>query len=452
MSIRKLKPALQYSQGRSRPWSGAELVNAFAEMADGDKADTYAVMALPGLVTFSSISGQAVRGVHNMADVFYAVVGATLYSIDAAGTATSLGTIPGSTPVMMADNGTELAIQAGSTGYVYSGGTLHGSIPNLPSVANVVYMDGYMVWTVYNSDQFIISALNDALTYDPLDVATVEGDPDNIVGVVNNHRELQFFGERTIEIWYNAGTADFPFARQGNAFIERGIIDRDSLVKIDNSVHFVGEDRIVYRLNGYDPVRISTHSIEYQLRDASWWRAFTHTSAGHKWYVLNTDVGCYAYDMATGAWAKRKSLDKVNYRGGCSVPIYGKTMIGDNTTGKIYYTDIDTNTEDGDAIPFEVQLPSLQTNRLRSTIYSFEAQIQAGVGTVSIPDPQVYLAYSRDGGNTYSPDLARTMGAEGAYLTRCIWRLGVSYWQLQIVLKMPSSVQRLVIAYWADIR
>ncbi len=452
MTMRKLQPALQYSQGRSRPWSGAELVNAFSEMSEGDKADTYAVMGIPGLVLFADISNQPVRGQHVMAGVNYAVVGAALYSVASDGTFVSLGVVAGATPVMMADNGTELAIQSGSQGYVYSGGTLYSSIVSLPQVSNVVYMDGYFVWPIYASDQFIISGLNDGLSYDPLDIATVEGDPDNIVGCVNDHRELQFFGSRTIEIWYNSGAADFPFARQGNAFIERGCADRDSLVKIDNSVQFVGNDLVVYRLNGYEPVRISTHAIEYQIGLASWFRAFTHTSVGHKWYVVNTNLGCFAYDMATGAWARRRSLGLLNYRGANAADVYGKTLIGDGRTGKIYYTDIEENTENGEAIPIEIQVPSLQTNRLKSTLYAFEVQLQAGAGTVDTADPQIILSYSKDGGNTYGPGLYRTMGAQGSYLTRCVWRLGVQFRQLQIKLEMPAKVQRFVIAYYADIR
>jgi hypothetical protein len=144
----------------------------------------------------------------------------------------------------MADNGTELAIQnGGTTGYVYSGGALTTPV-NLPSVSDVAFIDGYFVWTIANSDQFIISGINDGLIYDPLDVATVEGSPDNLTGVVNDHRELLFFGVRpdplpSTEIWVDTGDVDFPFERQGNAFIERGCMDRDSIVKLDNGTWFV---------------------------------------------------------------------------------------------------------------------------------------------------------------------------------------------------------------------
>lgn len=450
-----IKPALQYSEGRSLVWGGSKLVNAYAETGEGDSAAPFAIFGIPGLVTLSSISSYPVRGVHVMAEVLYAVVGVTLYSITSTGTSTSLGTVAGTLPVQMADNGTQLAIQGGALnnqGYVLDSGTLYTNIANLPPVSGVTYMDGYFVWTVFNSDQFIISAPNDGLTYDPLDVATVEGDPDNVVGVVNLQRELQFFGARTIEIWFDSGNASFPFERSPNAFIERGCRDRDSIVKIDNSVQFIGDDLIVYRLNGYTPVRISNHAIEFKIASASWFRAFTYTMEGAKFYVLNTDVGCWAYEMSTGAWAERKSLGLDNYRVSCAAVAYGNTVMGDGYTGKIYNPSLDVFTEDGNTIPIEIVLPGLETNRLRSTLYSFELYCETGIGTSADPDPQILLSWSKDGGRTFSNQVGRSMGAIGEYLTRCIWRLGISYRQLQFKIQMPSLTKRYVISAYVDSR
>lgn len=453
--MRKQQPALQYSEGRSKPWSGAKLVNIFAESSEGDKADQFAVMAIPGLSEFADIAASPVRGSHNMQGVLYTVIGTTLYSVASDGTETALGTIGGSLPVMMADNGEELAIQGGALnnqGYVLSGGVLYTGIANLPPVSNVVYIDGYFVWTVFESDQFVVSGLADGLSYDPLDVATVEGDPDNIVAVVNLQRELQFGGAKTFEIWFNSGNADFPFERQGNAFIERGCADRDSLAKIDNSTHFVGDDLIVYRLNGYLPTRISTHAIEYRIARASWFRAFVYSLEGHKTYVLNTDVGTFAYDMATGAWAERKSLGKDNYRIATATTCYGQTIMGDAYVGRLGTPSLDVFTEFGEVIPIEIEMPSIQTDRSKATLYAFELYCETGVGNPLDPDPQVSLAFSKDGGRTYGPDLARTLGAVGEYQTRCIWRLGVQFRQVQLRITMPSISRRFVISSWADVR
>lgn len=476
-----LKPALQQSEGRSKPWSGASLVNAFAEMAEGDKYAQFAVMAIPGLLPFSDVAisvpvemedgspleledgsplmtegtngALPVRGVHRMRDVLYAVVGATLFSIAEDGSETALGTIPGNAPVRIADNGSQLAIHGGvnqDTGYIYSDGAVHTAIPNLPQVSDVTYIDGYFVWDIYQSDQFIISAINDGLVYDPLDVATVEGAPDFLVGLINDHRELHFYGQDTVEIWYNSGDADFPFARQGNAFIERGLRDKNSLVKIDNSVHFVGDDLIVYRLNGYDPQRISTHAIEYRIADATYFTAFTYTQLGHKFYVLNTDVGCFAYDMATGAWAERKSFGLVNYRVSCACTCYGRTIMGDGYSSKLYIPDLDVFDEDGAPIPVEISLPTLDQNRELSTLYAFEIYFESGVGNAEEPDPQIILQYSKDGGRTFGTEIWRAMGRVGEYQKRAIWRLGVQFRQLQIRLKLPGKVKRFSISYNAD--
>jgi hypothetical protein len=450
--VLRLKPALQESEGRSKPWSGSTLVNAFAEKADGDKVDDFAVMAVPGLTRFANISALAVRGLHRMGSTLYGVIGDTLYSISSSGSTASLGTIPGSNLVTIVDNGTELAIHGGGIiGYVYSAGVVTTPL-NLPDVSHVTYIDGYFVWPIANSDQYIISALNAGTSYDPLDVATVEGAPDNLVGVMNSHRELLFFGTDTLEIWYDSGDADFPFARQGNAFVERGCIDKDSIVKLDNSVHFIGDDRTCYRLDGYQPLRISTHSIELKLAQATYFRAFSYSQEGHKFYCLNTDVGSFCYDMATGAWAERISYGRVNYRVGSAVTAYGLTIFGDNATGRLYTPDLDVFDEDGDPMPVVIELPTIEGKRERATMYAFETYCETGVGNSTVEDPQIIMQYSRDGGRQWSNEMSRSMGKVGEYLTRAVWRPNVEFRQLQVRLTLPEKARRLVISYFADVR
>lgn len=451
----KLKPALQSSEGRSKPWSGARLVNMFAELSEGDSSDPFAVMAIPGLNQFANVSASKVRGLHRMGTTLYAVIGAALFSISSAGVATNLGAIQGELPVQIADNGTQLGIVAGplnTTGYIFSAGVITTSPPNLPPVSSIAYIDGYFVWTAAGSDQFIISAIDDGLTYDPLDVATVEGNPDAIVGVVNDHRELHFYGTDTTEVWYNSGDADFPFARQGNAFIERGCIDRNSIVKLDNSVFFVGNDRIVYRLDGYTPVRMSKHSVEYRIASAAWYRAFTYTQEGHKFYVLSTDQCTLALDVATGAWHERQSYGLVNYRVGFAETAYGQTIMADAYTGKLYTPSLDRFDENGAPIICIAEPPSLERDRDRLTLYAVELYAETGVGTVTVPDPQAIMQYSRDGGRTWSMEMYRSLGATGAYTTRAVWRPNVQFRSLVLRFTMPSSARRMVLGYFADVR
>ena len=81
-------------------------------------------------------------------------------------------------------------------------------------------------------------------------------------------------------------------------------------IKEDNSVFFLGDDLIFYRLDNGIPRRISTHAIE----DA--WRGYTLVSdaytmsysyEGHKFIVLTfpTANATWVYDISTNLWHER---------------------------------------------------------------------------------------------------------------------------------------------------
>lgn len=450
----KAKPALQYSEGRSKPWSGSKLVNCFAERADGDKREDFALMAAPGLLEWADVGTGPVRGAHVMAGTLYVVSGTSLYSVSSAGAETLIGTIAGSGLVHMADNGAQLCIAAAGVGYILSAGSLttladHGISW---SVSDVGFIDSYILWTRAGTGQFFISGLGDATSYDPSDIATAEGSPDNIVGMIIDHREVQFFGSETVEIFYNSGAAAFPFERQGNAFIERGCFDRDSIVKIDNSVNFMGDDRVVYRLTGYQPIRISTHAIEYQLRNVSYARGFAYDQEGHKFYCLDTDNGTFVFDQATGLWHERKSVDLTGWRVNGAVKAYNMVLLTSGQDGKIYRPSLDLNTEDGERIEVDIYLPTIEGQRQRLTMYAFEVMCETGVGNSSIDDPQIMLRYSDDGGRRWSNEAWRSMGVIGDYRRRAIWRKLGQFRQRQIHLRVTDPARTFVMSYYADIR
>jgi len=444
-----LKPALQYSEGRSSPWSGSRLVNCFAETADGDKRSAFAVMATPGLTLWASAGDGPERGGIVVNGILYVVSGSTLYSVSIAGVVTALGTIAGSDPVRMAGNNTEVAIVGGTIGYVYSGSTL--STPLSYAVSDVTYADGYMLWVMDDSEQFFISALDDALTYDATDIASVEGFPDNIVGVVNDHRDIQFFGNDSTEIFYNSGAVDFPFVRQGNAFIERGCFDRDSIIKTDNSVNFVGDDRVAYVLDGYKPRRISTHAVEKDLAAATYARGFAYDQEGHKFYGLELDGVSWLLDHSTGAWHQRQSDGMDYWRVSGAVKAYNKTLLLDRVSGNIYTPDLDVFDENGNTIAVDIYLPTLEYQRERMSMYAFEVVCETGVGNAAVTDPQIMLRYSDDGGHRWSNEMWRSLGKIGEYSTLVKWHKLGRFRNRQMHLRITDSTRRLIISYHADI-
>lgn len=214
---------------------------------------------------------------------------------------------------------------------------------------------------------------------------------------------------------------------------------------------FVGNDRIVYRLDGYTPVRISTHAIEYLLRDATYVRAFTYDQEGHKFCIMTTDRGTAGFDIAVGAWHMRKSWQMTTWRANGAVSAYGMTLISSSLDGKLFRLDFDTFSEDGDPIEMVIDLPTIEGGRDYKTMDAFEVTCETGVGNAAVPNPQIMLSYSDNGGRTYSSEMWRALGAVGTYMTRAVWRkLGI-FRQRQMRLKITDNVRRLVIAYWADI-
>jgi len=445
----KQAPALHYGQGRSRHWGGSKLVNCFAEMGGLDKREQIAVVCIPGATEWADIGTGPIRGTHYFGGVLYVVSGTTLYSVTSAGVETSIGTIVGTAPVSMADNGTQLCIATGSTGYVYSSGSL--TAPLAYSVSTVSYIDGYIVWTVADSDQFFISALDDALTYDAADIGVVEGSPDELVGAFVLQRDMLFFGETSLEIYYNSGNPDFPFQRQGNAFIERGCFDRNSIVKLDNTAYFVGDDRVVYLIDGYRPQRISTHDIEYHLATATQAHAFGYVLEGHSFYCLELDEITLCYDAATQLWHQRQTYLQDIWRMNGAVVAYGNLYFTDGISGSLYSVSNDVFSEDGTAILMDVYPPVIELGRDRVAMYSYEAVFEMGVANDDVSDPQVMLRYTDNNGHTWSNEMWRSLGVAGGHATRAVWRgLGV-FRQRQMHMRVSDAVRRLAISYYMEL-
>ena len=180
----------------------------------------------------------------------------------------------------------------------------------------VVYFDNYFCFDAAGTNTWFISNNGDGTQYQSLDFASAQADPDFILALVNYHEQLLIFGGSTIEVWYDAGAANFPFQRFDGAFVQRGLIGARALAKEDNTVFWLGDDKICYRLNGYQPVRISTFPVEYQwdqyvtIADAQF---FAVTVQGHKFLFINfpTAQKTWCYDISSGTdkplWHERES-------------------------------------------------------------------------------------------------------------------------------------------------
>jgi len=429
---------------RSVNAADSRMVNLFPEaipQGEGGKEAGFLNRA-PGLILLATLGTGPVRGLWQYGGYGYAVSGTTLYKIDTSWNATSLGTVNGSGPVSFADNGVQLFIAANPEGYIYNATTqVFSQIvdPDFPGAVTVTYLDGYFVFNEPNSQKIWVTELFDGLAIDPLSFASAEGAPDDIVSIKSNNRELWVFGTNSIEVWYDAGTADFPLARIQGAYNEIGCISPYSVAKLDNTLFWLGADSrgrgIVYRAQGYNGIRVSTHAIEWQIQqyaDMSDAFAYTYQQEGHSFYVLifpsaNTT---WVYDAATQLWHERAGWENnqfVRHRSNCQMAFNNKIVVGDYQNGNIYAFDLNTYADNGDVQKWLRSwraLPTGQNTLRRTTQHSLQLDCESGVGIVlgQGSDPQVMLRWSDDGGHTWSNESWRPMGAVGEYKRRVLWR------------------------------
>jgi hypothetical protein len=446
----KLQIATQFADGGQV--NSETLVNMFAEAASG-KSEVE-LRSVAGLTLFSTIGTSPIRGQLVHADVLYVVAGTTLYSVGSGGTATSIGTIAGTELVQMASNGTELAIVANGSIYIYESNALTlVTDPDAPSPTSIAYLDGYFIFGD-GTNSFYLSPLYDGSgDYDALDFASAESNPDVITRVFVDHRELLLFGTETVETWFNSGDADFPFQRVSGGITEKGIAGINAVAKIDNTVFWLDKGGVVRRLTaGYSPQRISTHEIERELvrgtlADAE---CFAYSTEGHEFFVLTVpEVGTWIYDAATNLWHQRKSQNDTRWRARCYSYAYGKHLVGDYSTGKLWELDADSFVEGTDDLIAEVVFPPIYNDGDRFRMHRLLLDVEAGEAD-PYSEPQIRLDLSNDGSDWFTVGYG-SLGRSGNRSTRTRWaRLG-QHRTLHLRFLISDPANRAIYSAYAEV-
>ncbi len=458
---------MQSYSSRSLPLSAQRMVNCFIEMEPEGTKSQVPIFGAPGLTLFTTLPEDNIRGMWNFQGALYVVAGPSLYRVNSAGGYKLLGTrIAGSEVVSMSSNVSQLIIVNGTEGYLVNDHDVFQEIfdPNFYSASTVLFFDNYFVLDRKGTNEFFLSGLGDGLSYNGLDFASAEAQPGFLTACAQNLQLLFLFAQNHIELWYDAGTANFPFQRYAGGVIERGCIAPHSIVLQDDALFFLGADRVIYRLQGNVPIRISTHAIEHAIQgygDVKDCAAFTYTWEGHKMVVFNfpSVPHTWVYDISTKMWHERESLDENDnsmgrWRGNCAIEIFGKVLIGDFASGQIGYMTWDDQEEFGNTIQTRMHSSPLNADRLRMFIGRLELDMQVGTSDANGQgsDPEVLLRYSKDGAQTWSLiQPTRSLGRVGEYLKRVRFlNLGVGYqWVFELIITDP--VKRVLIGTHADV-
>lgn len=448
-----------------------------------------------GLEQVLQLNVGEVRGMRALSGGQYLIVvsGAIVYKVDTTMTATQIGVLLSTTGmVSITDN--QMTVE-GLTAYIVDGANRYywvaesNSFQVMPSTdgpwqgATVCdVLDNYILYTQPNTQNFAATDLGSPLSTAAY-YGTKDGAPDNIVGMIVDHRQIYLLGEKTTEVWVDVGSliqgvTTFPFQRISGTTMQRGCAAKYSVTRFGDAFLWVTKDErgkaMIGSVNGYQFLRVSTHAVENSLvgYDVSDARAYTFQIEGHEFYVVTFPTAniTWVYDLATQQWHKwlywNNAINNGSYqrhRTNCGAFFNGMNLAGDYENGKIYKLSQTVYTDNNDRIRRVRRAPHLVTDLQRQYFHELQIQFQPGVGVgglsiedhTNVPDPfviaasefyniapedivwigndlittvtdaanpEAMLRWSNDGGSTWSNEHWVSIGKQGKYKNRAIWR------------------------------
>ncbi len=436
----------------------AQLINAYAEKQGKDAKDPIAVLPSYGMTLERAVTDSPQRGAIYLDDLdcIYTVHNQSVYKVTESGAATRIGIIPGTDVVQMSRNQAEIpqiSIHCDEGEYYIENDVVKiVTDEDLPD--GVVSQDHIGGYTVYALDdrRFFISSLNACEEIDGLDFATAEQSPDPLVRVKADG-DLFLFKRKQVEEWRVTGNADFPLEPIGSP-IKHGLLAAEAVTSFDNTLLFVGDDCVVYRIAGTGAVqRVSDHGVERAIAndtDQASIKMSSHTLEGHAFAVLSGSNFTRIYDAATGVWHSRESYNQNGrWRARFPVRAWGKTIVGDFLTGSLYYLDKTSFVEGDQPLVWGVDTQTFHAFPNGAVMDALHIDVDTGnaLTTGQGSAPILMLDWSTDGGMTFKGNRQLSLGGYGERVrvtTRMLGRFGVK--GVTFRLRVSDPVIRSVIA------
>jgi hypothetical protein len=434
--LQRIPFPLESYEHQSQPLSSKSLLNLMAEQEPTDARTAAALVSTPGLVDsgWALGAGPVIAINYDMPGSLYAVSGTHFYRlthpVSGGTTIEDLGDVGTASGTNVWPYDLMPTIAVGPVGAVvcvppnawvcdHSGGInqIGGDFPGARSVA---YLDGYFVYTSTEvGAKFFCNLLEDPTNFDALDFAYADAFPNILHRVVSLNGDLWFLGDGGIEIWYDAGAADFPFRRRAGGVISNGVGAIRSVAWGDNSLFWLGVGGIVYRSNGYHALRISTHAMEQHFRELGLQNvvsSLSYIQDGKVFYVLTYTTMTFVYDCSTQLWHNRaSSLDGTGpWRPSAVAKFTGEPLFGDSLSGRLFFADPNVGTEDGVQVVRHFTTGPLWGGGARMFCARLEVEMECG-GPAS-PE-QIFVTWSDDGGRNVTSGI-RTLWTGDVTQTR----------------------------------
>lgn len=315
--------------------------------------------------------------------------------------------------------------------------------PGFLGADRILFIEGWLMCNEPNTRTFFTTGPTPyQILFPGLDFSLKDSSTDNLVTLEEQNREAWLIGERTTEVWYNAGnTPGVTFARLPGVGPQMGCAAKHSIARCGQALVWLGRNEqgqnYVVATNQYSWTKISTHAVDAAIasytvvNDAI---GYGYVENGHLFYVLSfptADV-TWVFDVTTKAWHKRLSFNASTgvfhrHLSNCFMNFADMNIVGDYQSGQLYQMSRGFYTDNGSPLIALRRSPHVWSAQNRERLFFSQLQVEfnpgQGLQYGQGSNPQAMLRWSDDGGYTWTTLQNTGIGLVGQYKNRAMWRL-----------------------------
>jgi hypothetical protein len=376
------------------------------------------------------------RGGINWQGVCYRVMGTKLVTVASNGAVTVLGDVGGPVGSLVTFDYSfdRLAIASGGRLYYWNGALTQVTDPDLGTVLDVVWVDGYFMTT--DGEFLIVTELSDPTQVNPLKYGSSEVDPDPVVALLKLRNEIYALNRNTIEVFDNVGGDFFPFQRIEGAQVQKGVVGTFACCVFVEAIAFLGSGRNeapgIYVAANATANKISTQEIDevllqYTEAQLAAVKMEARNDKSHQHLYIHLPDRTLVYDAAATqelgqqVWFTLTSsmVGFSQYRARDMVYAYDKWLVGDPQSNNVGFLVDNIGTHWGEIVYWEFGT-LIVYNESNGAIFN-ELELVSLTGRVALGiDPIISTSYSVDG-MAFSQERPLRVGTTGNTSKRLAW-------------------------------
>ncbi len=416
----------QSAQSQTSPGAGtSRLLNLYREPVTEGDSTRYVLRPVPGQTALHTPDTEFQRAMSWVSGDVYTVSGGFLSVLGGDGAPSQLGAVADDENTSIAGNLSNIGVVAGSNYYLWNGTTVSeptsGAFSSFGSIESVGQR---IMLTELGGRRFQWSDVADPTTLGGLNFATTEAGEDvNIRGVALSGN-YWIFKERSIEIWYQTGSADQAeaFARVSGGVITTGLKSFNLITKIRGGLFFIGNDNAPVLTTGAGLEYIGSAGVIRSIKDNNPTHCFYFEHEGHKFCVIRFgDRPAWVYNFSSKEWSERsEGHDHGPWDAVATTQRTAGDWIAAGELGSISQL---SNVQHDKGGPLYRRAISRTLWQDAKRFRVPELEFLADMGRVATDEElAAVMRTSGNKGNTWSTGRQMSLGAQGRYENRVLFR------------------------------